>query len=95
MPSISVGSTVNSLGAIAVINTLDQTSGGRISSAVMNGNFMGAWDLLTSLADDFFKGDRAKLKDLLSIVLSVGFVSFFISFVGANKSFTLTNPIKR
>ncbi len=95
MPSISVKSTVSSLGAIAVINTLDQTSGGRITQAGMNGNFMAAWDLLTSLADDFFKGDRAKLKDLLSIVLSVGFVGFFTDFLGVNKTFTLTNPIKR
>ncbi len=95
MPSISVGSTVSSLGAIAVINTLDQTSGGRISTAVMNGNFQAAWDLLTALADDFFKGDRSKLKDLLSIVLSVGFVKIFTEFLGVNKTFSLTNPIKR
>ena len=95
MPSISVGTAVSSLGAIAVINTLDQTSGGRISQSVINGDFMGAWDLLTSLADDFFKGDKGKLKDLMSIVLSVGFVTFFTSFLGVNKTFTLSNPVKR
>ncbi len=95
MPSISVGTTVSSLGAIAVINELDNTSGGRISAAVLNGDFMGAWDLLTGLADDFFKGDKGKLKSLLSIVLSVGFVKFFTDFLGVNKTFSLSNPIKR